>query len=72
MDAGVPISDAVAGVSIGMVSELHEKGSIQRARLLTDIIGMEDHYGDMDFKVGIGGGGGGGGGGSRVEVCFAS
>ncbi len=46
MDAGVPIRRPVAGISIGMVSE--EGG---RYELLTDIIGEEDHYGDMDFKV---------------------
>jgi polyribonucleotide nucleotidyltransferase len=46
MDAGVPISKAVAGISIGMVSD--ETG---RYELLTDIIGEEDHFGDMDFKV---------------------
>ena len=46
MDAGVPITSPVAGISIGMVSD--EKG---RYELLTDIIGDEDHFGDMDFKV---------------------
>ncbi len=46
MDAGVPIRKAVAGISIGMVS--NENG---RYELLTDIIGDEDHFGDMDFKV---------------------
>jgi polyribonucleotide nucleotidyltransferase len=46
MDAGVPIINAVAGISIGMVSD--EKG---RYELLTDIIGEEDHFGDMDFKA---------------------
>jgi polyribonucleotide nucleotidyltransferase len=46
MDAGVPISKAVAGISIGMVSD--ESG---RYELLTDIIGEEDQFGDMDFKV---------------------
>jgi polyribonucleotide nucleotidyltransferase len=46
MDAGVPIKDAVAGISIGMVSEGEKRV------LLTDIQGEEDHYGDMDFKVG--------------------
>ncbi len=45
MDAGVPVTGAVAGISIGMVLE----GS--RYKLLMDIIGEEDHYGDMDFKV---------------------
>jgi polyribonucleotide nucleotidyltransferase len=46
MDAGVPISRAVAGISIGMVSDKNG-----RYELLTDIIGEEDHFGDMDFKV---------------------
>ena len=45
MDAGVPVKDAVAGVAMGLVSD----GS--RVAVLTDIIGDEDHYGDMDFKV---------------------
>ncbi len=46
MDAGVPIRCAVAGVSIGLVYEGDE-----RYALLTDILGDEDHCGDMDFKV---------------------
>jgi polyribonucleotide nucleotidyltransferase len=46
MDAGVPIKRPVAGISIGMVSE--KDG---RYELFTDIIGDEDHFGDMDFKV---------------------
>jgi len=45
MDAGVPIRRPVAGVSIGMVSDG------ERRLLLTDIMGEEDHFGDMDFKV---------------------
>ena len=45
MDAGVPISDAVIGISIGLVT-----GTDHR-EFLTDILGSEDHYGDMDFKV---------------------
>jgi len=45
MDAGVPISDAVAGVAMGLVSDG------DRVSVLTDIIGDEDHFGDMDFKV---------------------
>jgi polyribonucleotide nucleotidyltransferase len=45
MDAGIPISDPVAGISIGLVSDQ------DRAILLTDILGAEDHCGDMDFKV---------------------
>ncbi len=45
MAAGVPISNPVAGISIGLVKEE------DRWVLLTDIIGDEDHFGDMDFKV---------------------
>ncbi len=45
MAAGVPISNPVAGISIGLVKE------DAQWTLLTDIIGDEDHYGDMDFKV---------------------
>ena len=45
MDAGVPISAPVAGVAMGLVKE----GS--RYQVLTDILGDEDHLGDMDFKV---------------------
>jgi polyribonucleotide nucleotidyltransferase len=47
MDAGVPISDPVGGISIGLVQD----EASGRHVLLTDIIGDEDHYGDMDFKV---------------------
>jgi polyribonucleotide nucleotidyltransferase len=46
MDAGVPIGKHVAGISIGMISDGNG-----RHELLTDIIGEEDHYGEMDFKV---------------------
>ena len=46
MAAGVPISNPVAGISIGLVKESDDKWT-----LLTDIIGDEDHFGDMDFKV---------------------
>jgi polyribonucleotide nucleotidyltransferase len=46
MDAGVPIKKAVAGISVGLVTA--DDG---RYVLLTDIIGDEDHHGDMDFKV---------------------
>jgi len=45
MDAGVPISTPVAGISVGLV----EDG--EKHALFTDITGMEDQYGDMDFKV---------------------
>lgn len=45
MDAGVPVKEAVAGVAMGLVSDGN------KVAVLTDIIGDEDHYGDMDFKV---------------------
>ena len=45
MDAGVPIKDAVAGIAMGLI-----KGE-DRFAVLTDILGDEDHLGDMDFKV---------------------
>ena len=45
MDAGVPIRDPVAGVAMGLVEE---EGS---QVILSDILGAEDHFGDMDFKV---------------------
>jgi polyribonucleotide nucleotidyltransferase len=45
MDAGVPISAPVAGVAMGLVKEG------ERFSVLTDILGDEDHLGDMDFKV---------------------
>jgi len=46
MDAGIPIKRAVAGVAMGLVTD--EKGN---HAILTDIEGLEDAYGDMDFKV---------------------
>ncbi len=45
MDAGVPIKEAVAGVAMGLVM------GDEKVAVLTDIMGDEDHYGDMDFKV---------------------
>ncbi len=45
MDAGVPIKEAVGGVALGLVKEGNQ------AIILTDIAGLEDHFGDMDFKV---------------------
>src|SRR4051794_29323493 len=51
MDAGVPVKGMVAGISIGLVSEAGDDGQLKRYELLTDIIGSEDHYGDMDFKL---------------------
>ncbi|CAB1343769.1 unnamed protein product [Coregonus sp. 'balchen'] len=50
---GVPITSAVAGVAIGLISKANpEKPSeIQDYRILTDILGIEDYLGDMDFKL---------------------
>ena len=46
MDGGVPIKEPVAGVAMGLIMESKDKYAI-----LTDILGTEDHLGDMDFKV---------------------
>jgi len=46
MDAGVPIVRPVAGVAMGIIT-----GKDEEYRILSDIQGLEDHYGDMDFKV---------------------
>ncbi len=45
MDAGVPVTKAVSGVAMGMISDG------KRTAILTDILGTEDHLGDMDFKI---------------------
>jgi polyribonucleotide nucleotidyltransferase len=50
MDAGVPIRKPVAGISVGLVTE-YEGEKLTRYTTLTDIIGSEDHFGDMDFKL---------------------
>src|SRR5438046_5467697 len=45
MDAGVPIKEMIAGIAMGLVT------SGNKYTILTDIQGLEDHYGDMDFKI---------------------
>ena len=45
MDAGIPIPKAVAGVAMGLIKEG------DKVAVLSDILGDEDHLGDMDFKV---------------------
>jgi polyribonucleotide nucleotidyltransferase len=50
MDAGVPIRKPVAGISVGLVTEF-EGDKLARYTTLLDIIGSEDHFGDMDFKL---------------------
>lgn len=62
MDGGVPIKKPVAGIAMGLIMENPSKSQIQNTRpndivgqakykILTDIQGPEDHYGDMDFKI---------------------
>jgi polyribonucleotide nucleotidyltransferase len=46
MDAGVPIAKPVAGIAMGLIQDAGEEPVV-----ITDILGDEDHYGDMDFKV---------------------
>lgn len=51
MDAGVPITAPCAGISTGLITEKDAEGKITKHVLLTDILGAEDHFGDMDFKI---------------------
>jgi len=51
MDAGVPIVAPVAGISCGLMTENGPDGSITKWTTITDILGEEDHFGDMDFKL---------------------
>lgn len=57
MDAGVPVTDIVAGIAMGLVTEREESGTpgqpstIKQWKVLTDLQGLEDFAGDMDFKV---------------------
>ncbi|MDR1068587.1 MAG: polyribonucleotide nucleotidyltransferase [Clostridiales Family XIII bacterium] len=51
MDAGVPIKAMVSGIAMGLVEEYNEATGESRIEVLSDIQGLEDHYGDMDFKV---------------------
>ncbi|MDR1435388.1 MAG: polyribonucleotide nucleotidyltransferase [Puniceicoccales bacterium] len=51
MDAGVPILAPVSGISTGLVAEFDGEGNLKKHVVLTDIIGDEDHFGDMDFKI---------------------
>jgi polyribonucleotide nucleotidyltransferase len=49
LDAGVPMKKPVAGIAMGLITESSEAGG--RYAILSDILGEEDHLGDMDFKV---------------------
>ncbi|HEX2101878.1 MAG TPA: polyribonucleotide nucleotidyltransferase, partial [Candidatus Synoicihabitans sp.] len=51
MDAGVPIIAPVAGISCGLMTANADDGSISKWVTITDILGEEDHFGDMDFKL---------------------
>ena len=50
-NAGVPMARPVAGISCGLVTEFDDAGVMVRYTTLLDIIGSEDHFGDMDFKL---------------------
>ncbi|HLK35615.1 MAG TPA: polyribonucleotide nucleotidyltransferase [Polyangiaceae bacterium] len=51
MDAGVPIKSPVAGIAMGLISDGPLTDAKTRTAILSDILGDEDHLGDMDFKV---------------------
>ncbi|PYK98803.1 MAG: polyribonucleotide nucleotidyltransferase [Verrucomicrobia bacterium] len=51
MDAGVPLTRPVAGISIGICTDTNDQGAISRYQLLTDILGWEDAFCDMDCKI---------------------
>ncbi len=51
MDAGIPLIRPVGGISVGLCTEYDDQGKIARYELLTDILGWEDHFCDMDCKI---------------------
>jgi len=51
LDAGVPLKRPVAGISVGLVTEFDANEKMSRYLTMLDIIGSEDHFGDMDFKL---------------------
>ena len=51
MDAGVPIGEHVGAISVGLVMDEDEDGNVTRHALLSDLMGLEDVLGDMDFKM---------------------
>ncbi|OCA02024.1 polyribonucleotide nucleotidyltransferase [Akkermansia glycaniphila] len=51
LHAGVPLKRPVAGISVGLVTVFNEQNEMERHETLLDIIGSEDFYGDMDFKL---------------------
>ena len=50
LDAGVPLKKACVGIAMGLISDLSDLNN-PKFVVLTDILGMEDHYGDMDLKI---------------------
>ncbi|XP_049878134.1 polyribonucleotide nucleotidyltransferase 1, mitochondrial [Pectinophora gossypiella] len=51
LDAGVPLAAAAGGVAVGLVSRPDGHGGLDDYRILTDLLGIEDYMGDMDFKI---------------------
>ncbi|XP_047490209.1 polyribonucleotide nucleotidyltransferase 1, mitochondrial-like isoform X3 [Penaeus chinensis] len=51
MDAGVSLSSPAAGVAVGLVTRYNTSKQLQEYKILTDILGIEDYMGDMDFKL---------------------
>jgi polyribonucleotide nucleotidyltransferase len=51
LDAGVPLIRPVGGISVGLVTDFNDDGTLKEHKMLLDIIGSEDFYGDMDFKL---------------------
>ncbi len=51
LGAGVPLKAPVSGISVGLVTEFDDEGNMKQYKTLLDIIGSEDFYGDMDFKL---------------------
>jgi polyribonucleotide nucleotidyltransferase len=51
LSAGVPLKAPVSGISVGLVTEFDDQGVMKGYKTLLDIIGSEDFYGDMDFKL---------------------
>jgi polyribonucleotide nucleotidyltransferase len=51
MDAGVPISAPASGIAMGIIIDTEDTSNSPRYKVLSDIQGLEDHFGDMDFKA---------------------
>ena len=51
LQAGVPLKRPVSGISVGLVTDFDDEGNLKDHKLLMDIIGSEDFYGDMDWKL---------------------